>query len=610
MSSSEQRPGAAARVAAVARRALGVSALPTRTPDEYGAVRVWRDIEMPVRDGVVLRADVYFPAGPPLAHGQRARGVRSEAVTPGVWPVLLLRTDDGRRVVEAGVPALGRYWARKGFAFVAQDVRGRGGSDGEFRPFVQEADDGRDTLDWLARQPWCVGDIGMTGESYAGYAQWAVAASGHPALKALALGRTAADVYGVWAYNGGAFCLASMGEWLFTRAGRDVVEPGLLEHSHLPLAEAAEAAGRPNELLNEVLAHPCRDSFWAPLTLVEDYASVCIPILHYGGWYDIFLRGTIDGWRAVAGRSESARARERQWLVVAPDDHAATAERRGCVGSLPAPGIGFMRDRLHLFFDHWLKGRENGWAERPLVELYGMGRDAWRFEHEWPLARTHFERWRLLSGGNANSAAGDGVLVGEESPEPAAGLPCAERDSYSYDPDDPVSPWLGRSVWEMTAHAEGRDNVEARPDVLCYTSAPLVADVELTGPIIATLSVVSSCVDTDFTAALVDVYPDGRTRLVQEGITRLSRCRGERRVPELEPGAVKKTAIDLGATSYLVPAGHRLRLEVSSSDFDRYDRNLNTGESAELTAERRVAHNAVLHSAEHPSFVTLPVVRG
>jgi uncharacterized protein len=595
--------------AAEAARVLRRPALPTHTQDEYGAARVLRDVEMPMRDGVVLRADVYFPSGVALEEGRRARGVRSEAATRGVWPVLLMRTADGRGGALHGVPALGRYWAHKGFAFVAQDVRGRGGSGGVFRPFAQEADDGRDTLDWIARQPWCDGDIGMTGEAYAGYTQWAVAAGRHPALKALAIGRSAADVYGVWAFNGGAFCLASMGEWILRHSDRGALDVRRLDRRHLPLVEAPAAAGYGDPFWDAALQHPCRDAFWSPLTLVEDYASVRIPILHYGGWYDVFLKGTIDGWKAVASRSESERARGRQWLALAPDDHASSVERGGRIGALPAPGAGFMRDRLHLFFDHWLKDAENGWEERPRVELYVMGRDAWRFEQEWPPAHTEFERWHLSSGGAANTAAGDGVLAREEPSSSSSDRPSGERDSFVYDPDDPVRPWLGRHIWEMAAQLPDRADVEARPDVLCYTSEPLPEGLELTGPLIATLSIASSCTDTDFTAALVDVHPDGRTHLIQEGITRLSRCRGEHRVAELEPGVIKKAAVDLGATSYLVPAGHRLRLEVSSSNFDRYDRNLNTGESAELTAARQVAHNAVVHTAEHPSFVTLPIVR-
>ncbi|HSL95056.1 MAG TPA: CocE/NonD family hydrolase [Thermoleophilia bacterium] len=566
-------------------------------------------VELPMRDGVVLRADVYFPSGPPRTDGEPARGVRSETAAPGVWPVLVLRTADGRRERAARISALGRYWARKGFAFVAQDVRGRWTSDGSFRPFIQEADDGRDTLDWVARQPWCCGDVGMTGEGYAGYAQWAVAASGHPALKALALGGAAADVYGVWAYHGGAFCLATMGEWAFSHSGRRDVDLRRLDRRHLPLVEAPAAAGHPCAFWDEVLAHPCRDAFWAPLTLVEDYASVSLPILHYGGWYDVFLKGTLDGWRAVTGRSESRRARERQWLVVGPDDNAGTVEREGRAGLVPAPGAGFVRDRVKLFFDHWLKGRENGWPERPRVELYVLGRDAWHAGDDWPPADTDFERWYLASGGGAATAAGDGVLHRGKAP-PTVGEPLVDHDTFTCDPDDPVSPWLGRSVWALAAGLEGRAGTASRPDVLCYTSAALDADVELVGPIVATLSVASDGTDADVAAALFDVHPDGRAQLIQEGITRLSRCRGDVRVPDLEPGVVKRAAVDLGATGYLVAASHRLRLEVSGSLFDRFDRNLNSGESSELTSDHRVAQTSVFHSPAHTSFVTLPVVRG
>jgi putative CocE/NonD family hydrolase len=589
--------------------------LPTQTQDEYGDVRILRDVEIPMRDGVVLGSDVYFPAGPPLLEARRP--ARREPLPRSIWPTLVTRTPYGRRNAESGAQAEGRYWARKGYAFVAQDVRGLHGSEGRFAPFSQEPGDGYDTLDWIARQPWCEGSVGALGASYAGYCVWAVAGSGHPSLGAVAFGQTAADLYGVWAYHGGVFCLSTMGVWAFSHAGRNDVDPAQLDGLVEPLVEAAAAAGHPNPFWTAILSHPCRDAFWSPLTLVEDYGKVRVPALHWSGWYDVFVRGALEGWLGVSQHSESSRARRSQWLVVSPDDHSLTVERTGTIGSLPAPGVGYLRDHVHLFFDHVLKRRENGWSRRPPIEIYVAGRGTWRFEHEWPLARTDWQRWYLRSGGAATTAAGDGVLSTVDPAASGAGAsaasslsrpPEAPGDEYVYDPADPVSHWVGRSPWEMARHLEDRTDVEGRRDVLCYTSEPLDAETEVTGPLRLVLWVASSRPDTDFTAALVDVAPGGDTRLIQEGAARASRCRGGSSPVPLQPDRPAKLTVDMNATSYLVAAGHRLRLEVSSSAFDRYERNLNSGGVPALSSDPVPAVNRVLHSAEHPSHLMLPVV--
>jgi hypothetical protein len=558
--------------------------LPAGTEPTVPDCTIQRDVWVPMSDGVRLLADVYLPAGP---------GVE------GPFPTILIRMPYGKTEAYCYMPAHGKYWARRGYACVIQDVRGRWGSEGVYEPFVNEAKDGCETLDWVAAQSWCDGAIGMTGESYYGYTQWAVAASGHPNLKCIAPGDTAADIYGSWIYNGNAFCLSTMGGWAYVINGTQDYNEFLMDPWHLPLADMPAAAGHPSKAYSEWMQHPARDAYWDRINHCQHYGDVTIPVLHWGGWYDVFLNGTIGGWEGVRAAADP-EVREKQWLMIGATDHELSPEFTGRIGALAVERHGYAHDRIKVFMDCWLKGEDAGVTPGGRVLYFTMGRNEWRRTDEWPPKQAEERRYYLHSDGRAGSQDGAGVLSTEgPSDEPP--------DRFTYDPRDPVDYWLGASMWELAKHMDDRREIERRGDVLVYTTAPLATDLEVTGPLSVTLSAATSARDTDFTAALVDVHPDGYAHLVQEGIRRARFRASDARESPVEPGTVYTYEIDLWATSYVFGTGHRIRLEVSSSDFDRYDRNLNTGRFA-FDDEIVVAEQTVHHSAEHPSYVTLPVM--
>ncbi len=286
--------------------------------------------------------------------------------------------------------------------------------------------------------------------------------------------------------------------------------------------------------------------------------------------------------------------------MIGATDHELSPEFTGRIGKLAVERHGYAHDRIKTFMDCWLKGEDAGVSDGGRILYFTMGRNEWRRTDEWPPKPVEERRYYLHSDGGAGAPDGAGVLSTEApSDEPV--------DRFTYDPRDPVDYWLGINLWELAKHMGDRREVERRADVLVYSTAPLATDLEVTGPLSVTLSAATSARDTDFTAALVDVHPDGYAHLVQEGIRRARFRELDARESPVQPGAVYAYEIDLWATSYVFAAGHRIRLEVSSSNFDRYDRNLNTRRFA-LDDEIAVAAQTVHHSAEHPSYVTLPVM--
>lgn len=551
--------------------------LPTATPNRSVGFRVRRDLGVRMRDGVRLSANVFFPDDDAPA------------------PVVLIRQPYGKDD-HPGMWARGKYWARKGYVCVIQDVRGKFGSEGEWYPFVHEADDGWDTLDWVAAQPWCNGAIGMAGESYHGYTQWAVAASGHPNLRCLAPGDTSPDPYLI-AYQGGALNLG-VALWAWVMESREIADPQGWRPWHLPLATLDEAMGRRSPMLQEVLRHPEHDEYWDRADTTPSLGGVRIPVLHWGGWFDFLLRGTLRGWRHTAV-ARAAGADHR--LIVGPTDHALIpAAYGGGAAAADSPGA-WCFDRVQRFFDRWLRGDEQALAGLAPVSIYIMGAERWREAQDWPLPGTRIFTYYLHSGGGANTMAGDGRLDATPPGEEPA-------DTFVYDPASPVDVWLAESAWDLTWTIKDRAAVEARPDVLVYTTAALAADLEVAGPLTVTLSAASSAPDTDFAATLVDVFPDGATALVQEGLIRARYREPGGGARPLTPEAVHTFTIDLAATGYLFARGHRLRLEVTSSIFGRHDRNPNSGGPFGLDTMGATARQTVHHSQAHPSYISLPVI--
>jgi predicted acyl esterase len=525
---------------------------------------------VPMRDGVRLATDVYLPYDPVDGGPQP---------TQTGLPAIVERQPYGKRGAFLAMGALGPYYAKRGYAFVVQDIRGRWASEGEYDPFVHESDDGYDTLEWVARQPWCDGRIGAAGESYFGYTTWAMAVTGHPALRAAIPGETATDMYTA-AFRNGAHCLNPFGIWAFWVNGKRFGNYYRVDPYTLPLSTLDEASGLGGKQWKMLLEHFPRDDYWASLDLTEKAKQIEVPVMQWSGWYDQFLDPTIRLWRELRAR------REDQFLVLPPLDHLTSPERTGRIGQTKVADVGTFYDRNIRFFDRFLRGAETEFPSAP-VTYFTMGPDEWRTAGEWPPAGT----------GEIELFLGSDALAPEPPGEPA------ER-RYTYDPADPVAPWVGTEGWAPAQHMKDRAEIGRRGDVVVFDSPPLAADFEVTGPLRVSLFASTSAEDTDFIATLDDVHPGGYVHLVQQGIVR-ARYRNAGRDEPIEPGSVVEYAIDLWHTSYVVKAGHRLRLELSSSELDRYDRNLNTCEPWATGTTWKVAEQTLHLGGDHPSRLLL-----
>ncbi|UCH03052.1 MAG: CocE/NonD family hydrolase [Candidatus Bathyarchaeota archaeon] len=560
---------------------LPLMRIPTKTADVYACVEVEQNVAIPMRDGVKLYANIYKPKA------------------AGTFPVVLTRLPYGKDEYYCFMPAIGTYWAKKGYICVVQDVRGKWNSEGEWYPLVHEAEDGYDTLNWIVNQAWCNGNIGMFGVSYFGYTQWAVAPLNHPNLKCIAPGTITTDIY-KWMYTNGAFRMQTAATWIYSMNSKTQRNYFPLNYWHLPLITMDDEAGVDYDYYNDVITHQSRHRFWDRLKIDEKYRQITIPVLHWGGWYDNFVKFTIDDWLQVR---EHAPARQNQWLVIGPIDHAWSTESTRRIGKLDIGehGCHWIWDLHQQFFDYWLKGIDNGFSETPRVNIFVLGDNTWRYEHEWPLARTQYTQYYFHSNGSANTVHGDGVLDTDKPKDESS-------DRYIYDPNHPITISLETDCCKLAKELKDRTSVEQRTDVLVYTTSELEEDMEITGPLSVTLYAASSARDTDFTATLVDVFPDGYTHMIQEGIVRARYRNADRDVSLIEPGKIYKYAIDLWATSYVAKKGHKIRVEISSSNFNRYDRNPNTGNVFGMDTELVKATQTIYHDANRPSHISLPII--
>jgi uncharacterized protein len=573
-------------------------------------IRIEKNVRVPMRDGVELATDVYRPdTTQPLPTLLQRLPYNKEL------PALVNVSLDVLRAVQAG------------YVVVVQDTRGRYASGGTFNPFFDEAADGADTVAWAAAQPWSTGQVGMVGGSYFGATQWLAATQAPEALKALAPYITAADYHEGWAYQGGAFELGFNLHWALISLALGELERRGEAAEHEALARLVAAIDRNDELywrlpltdLPELadlapyyfdwLAHPAYDDYWRTIAPSESHERITAPALNVGGWYDLFLGGTLANYTGMQQRGGSPAARRPQ-LIVGPwahGDHLGVFPERSYGLLSGVEGFDLTGAQLR-WFDHWLKGADNGVESDPPVRIFVMGADVWRQERDWPLPDTRYAHYYLHSQGRANSGAGDGSL---STAAPGA----EEADAYLYDPRRPV-PTVGGATFlpglAVGANGGPRDQraVEARDDVLCYTTPPLEHDLEVTGPIELVLFASSSAPDTDFTGKLVDVHPSGRAEILTDGILRARYRDSVASATPLEPGRVYELHIDLWATANVFKAGHRLRLDISSSNFPRFDRNTNTGGpiASEGPAALVPALNRVYHDASHPSHVVLPII--
>jgi putative CocE/NonD family hydrolase len=535
------------------------------------------DVKIPMRDGVVLSANIFLPS--------------AEAK----FPVILSRTPYNKAKSGGSLPS-------QGYVVVSQDCRGKGQSAGTWVPFIHERSDGQDTIRWIARQPWCNGSIGMMGGSYVGFTQWSTAPVSGDLLRALFTTVPLIDPYDDLAYVGGAFQLRLMMGWGSSTGGSKVMAKWQRDDwlRTLPLRTWDTALDLPVPYLQDWIAHPQYDDYWKPGSIRGQAQHITTPIFAVCGWYDIFAGSVIGHLNAVREQSPSPEARKHQHLLMGPWPHGANRSQK--LGDLD-----FGKDSLvdmpaiqSQWFDRWLKQQPSDVDSWPPFRIFVMGRNQWRDEQEWPLARTKFTPYYFQSGGSANTAKGNGRLTTDNPATQAA-------DRFVYDPDDPV-PTLGGCLLGGGAGPYDQSEIEQRPDVLVFTGDPLASQLEVTGPVKVLLYAATTAPDTDWTAKLVDVWPDGRAINLCDGIVR-ARCRDRDRSPSLiEPGKVYRYEIDLWVTSNVFLPGHRIRVEVSSSNFSRFDRNPNTGHAFGADAERCKATQTVFHDAEHPSHILLPVI--
>jgi len=583
-----------------------------------------------MRDGKRLVADIYKPEGSaaPLA-------------------TILIRTPYSRKALRAegeGARSPATFFARHGYAVVVQDVRGKYDSEGDFSFAGNDGADGYDTIEWIASRPWSNGRVGTFGCSFRGEVQIAAALENPPSLSAMipqgagAMVGSADARYNNWASRvGGAFALATQAGW-FHESGsgvymqypdelpRDVLlqlderentEPDydrersdiMAALESLPLVDIPDHLNSLPNQFGEILTRPLDDPWWAAAGFVNDESAVSAPSLHVNSWYDYGVNETILQWSLFSQNGSSEIAKANQYLLISPSTHCMSersARENALVGDREVGDTRFGYWNLYrAWFDRWLRADGDALDDVPRVQYFMMGTNRWRSAEVWPPRGAMNVDYYLESTDGANSLNGDGTL----SP---ARPTSSGSDEYTYDPSTPV-PSIGGSVCctgtdRFQPGAYDQRSVEMRNDVLVYSTSALEKPVAVAGPVQLVLFVSSSAPDTDFTAKLVDVYPDGRAFNVQNGIVRMRYRDKPNPSEDLEEGKVYEISISLNATANTFGKGHRIRIEVSSSNFPAFDRNLNTGADMAFAEDWRAARNKVYFGPSTPSRLILSVI--
>jgi len=594
------------RIVRVIRAILIIGAVLLSTPHRVRAQQTYavitqNGVAMKTRDAVTLFSDIYRPKA------------------DGKFPVILMRTPYDKSVGWAASP--GYQIAAHGYVFIIQDVRGRYTSEGEWYTFRHESEDGYDAVEWAAALPYSNGKVGMTGGSYVGATQMLAAIAHPPHLAGICPVVTASNYHDNWTYQGGALeqwfdqnwatQLATNTLWrLIAKDTNALLGAPVLPLTQYPafnyaaLPAGAEATAQLAPYYLDWLAHPSYDAYWKQWSIEEHFADIRVPALHIGGWYDIFLNGTLRNYMGIKAHGGTDEARKGQRLLIQIGGHAGFGRRIGDV-DFGDEAVKFPSTEVLLnWYDYLFKDVQNEFAADKPVRVFVMGANTYHQQSDWPPPEAKAARYFLHSGGSGNSLRGDGSLSLTTPKKESA-------DKFTYDPANPVSTVGGSLCCDAVHYEPGpRDQrtTENRNDVLVYSTKPLTEDMEVTGPVTLELWASSSAVDTDFTAKLVDVSPSGFAMDLTDGILRM-RYRDSQQKPELiNPDQVYKVTVDLWATSNVFLKGHVVRLEVSSSNFPRFDRNLNTGADQATSRNFVSATNTILHDSEHPSALLLPVM--
>jgi len=472
-----------------------------------------------------------------------------------------------------------------------------------FYPIVNEALDGYDTQTWAGQQRWSTGRVGTLGSSYLGWTQVYTASLNNPHLAAMIPTVTPPDPFRNIPYSHGAL-VPIMINWLAFLDGHVLQDISRIDAATLktrPLVDLDRRVGRTLPVWHEWLAHPVLDGYWQAQSYQEKYLNSRVPGMHVSGWYDDVLVGTLENFVNLTTRAADATARKQQWLLVGPWGHHVNQSQKFGAIDFGADSLIDFRELQARWFDHWLKGVDNGVEREPRVHIFVMGINKWRDENEWPIARTQYVRYFLHSKGKANSVRGDGVLS-TTNPGPSDG-----PDRYEYNPNDPV-PFLTPPGFSQAGGPDDYREVEQRHDVLVYTSAPWREPTLICGPLRVTLTAASSARDTDWTAKILDVHPDGFAQRLNDGVVKARFRHSDTHEEFLTPGKAETYEIDAWATCIEMQPGHRLRLEISSSAFPKFAPNMNTGEVAATSTRSVVAEQTVFHDSRRMSYLLVPIV--
>ncbi len=502
------------------------------------------DEMVPMRDGAKLATSIYLPEG------------------DGPWPVVLVRTPYGKDTQSAGNAS----WTKRGFALVTQDCRGRFKSEGQYRPFLDDPDDGYDTVEWIAKQKWSNGRVGMFGASAMGITSNLAAMTNPPHLAAIFVMVARSSIYHQSAFNGGVFRKELNELWL-KRMNAD-------------------------DMLQETFKHNVYDGFYDSNEMSKHWQKIHVPAYNYGGWYDIFSQGNVNSFVGLQAKG-AGKARGNQKLMMGPWGHGAIEEVK-----YPANSVVNVTEEAMRWFEYWLKGVDNGIMREPAVKYYAMGDvsdpkapgNEWRTAQSWPVASRITSYYLQPDGG-----------LSDKSPTVQE-----SARSYIYDPKNPVPTIGGSNLFIKKGPMDQRATGE-RKDILKYMTSALDSAVEVTGQIEAEIWAESDAPDTDFMVKLIDVYPDGTERLVLDSAIRARFREGFDREVFMKRGEVYKFKIDLWCTSIVFNRGHRIAVHVTSSNDPRYDPNPNTGRAMRADSETRVATNAIHHDRKHQSRILLPV---
>jgi putative CocE/NonD family hydrolase len=582
----------------------------TSTEGGYGVI-VERNVEALMRDGTVLRADVYRPD------------------SGGRFPVLIERTPYDKTGSSESLYGTCEFYPSHGYVVIIQDVRGRFASEGEFYPFRDDGDgekqDGYDTVEWAAEQPWSNGKIGTIGGSYSGVTQYRMLSAQPPHLVTQFARMSSSDYYREWVYRDGAFELGFNLMWalkhtstnarkMAPKGREDELEKRALQASenYLKWLENAPIAPLPpvddlQQWFSDWMSHPNSDDYWREFSISRAHDRTNVPVHHFGGWFDCFLRGTLENYSGMRANAATSETRDAQRLTIGPWIHfPAPADTReaGAVDFGERAKLGWHTTRLR-WFDHWMNGVDNGVDTDKPVKLFTMGVNRWREFDEWPPAAITYTPF-YLSAPKSPGERGSGESLNDGVLSPTRpDLTGEVYDEYDSDPENPVRSFGGNHLGDNNGP---RDQREYESRVLTYTTEVLDGPLDVTGPVKAILHASSSAVDTDWVVRITDVWPDGTSMLVCDGILR-ARFKDSFEEPiSLVPDEPMEFEVDLWATSHVFRMGHRLRVAVASSSFPRWDRNWQTGRNNAYESSGTVARNRIFRDAVRPSHVLLPVL--